>query len=41
LTENPPPSVPLSALYPQHRQVPPRLRVFIDWLVELFADPAG
>ncbi|KEA65325.1 Transcriptional regulator, LysR family [Marinobacterium lacunae] len=36
LVECAPPPIPLSVLYPQHRQMPPRLRVFIDWLVELF-----
>ncbi len=24
-------------LYPQNRQMPPRLRVFLNWLVEIFA----
>lgn len=31
-----PPPLPLTLLYPQHRQLPLRLRVFIDWLVMLF-----
>ncbi|GGB87101.1 hypothetical protein GCM10011352_11260 [Marinobacterium zhoushanense] len=31
-----PPPFPLSVLYPQQRQMPPRLRVFIAWLVEPF-----
>ena len=34
----PPPSLPMSVLYPPQRQMPARLRVFIDWLVELTAD---
>lgn len=34
-----PSPLPLAVLYPQHRQIPPRLRVFIDWLVELFKAP--
>lgn len=33
----PPPSLPMTVLYPQQRQMPARLRVFIDWLVELMA----
>ncbi|WP_339490765.1 LysR family transcriptional regulator [Pseudomonas sp. EL_65y_Pfl2_R95] len=33
-----PPTMPLTALYPQHRQLSRRVRVFVDWLVELFAD---
>lgn len=30
-----PPSMPVHVLYAQQRQMPARLRVFIDWLVEL------
>jgi DNA-binding transcriptional LysR family regulator len=26
-------------LYPQNRHLSPRVRVFIDWLAELFAEP--
>jgi DNA-binding transcriptional LysR family regulator len=37
LPAHPPPSLPMTILYPQQRQVPARLRVFIDWLVELTA----
>ncbi|MFC5524312.1 LysR family transcriptional regulator [Rhodanobacter ginsengisoli] len=33
----PPPSLPMTVLYPQQRQMPARLRVFVDWLVELTA----
>jgi LysR family transcriptional regulator for bpeEF and oprC len=33
----PPPPLPMTVLYPQQRQMPARLRVFIDWLVELTA----
>ncbi|MCJ8207898.1 LysR family transcriptional regulator [Pseudomonas sp. RGM2987] len=29
------PSWPISAVYPPHRQLSPRVRVFIDWLIEL------
>jgi len=32
-----PPRLPLTALYPPHRQLSTRVRVFIDWLVEVFA----
>lgn len=34
----PPPSLPMSVLYPPQRQMPARLRVFVDWLVELTRD---
>ncbi|MEJ2060682.1 MAG: LysR substrate-binding domain-containing protein [Gammaproteobacteria bacterium] len=30
------PDLPLSVLYPQRRQLPPRVRVFIDWLSSLY-----
>ena len=33
-----PPALPLALLYPHHRHLTPRLRAFIDWLVELFRD---
>jgi DNA-binding transcriptional LysR family regulator len=33
----PPPSLPMTVLYPPQRQMPARLRVFVDWLVELTA----
>ena len=36
LRATPPPPTPLSALYPQNRQVAPRLRVFLDWVSEVF-----
>lgn len=36
-----PPALPLSVLYPPNRQLSARVRVFIDWLVELFARPDG
>lgn len=29
--------LPMAVLYPHHRHLSPRLRVFIDWLVELFS----
>ena len=36
LPQHPPPGTPLSVLYPQNRQLSPRVRVFIDWAVEIF-----
>ncbi len=33
----PPPEMSASVLYPQNRQLSPRVRVFIDWLVNLFS----
>ncbi|RUL74932.1 LysR family transcriptional regulator [Dyella choica] len=35
LPSSPPPSLPVSVLYPPHRQMPARLRVFVDWLIEV------
>jgi DNA-binding transcriptional LysR family regulator len=32
------PKVPVLALYPQHNQQPPRVRLFIDWLAEIYRD---
>jgi DNA-binding transcriptional LysR family regulator len=41
----PPPSLPVSVLYPQHRQMSPRVRAFAEWLRErfaaAFAEPIG
>jgi DNA-binding transcriptional LysR family regulator len=37
LTETPPPSVPVSLLYPRNRQLSPRVRVFLDWAAREFA----
>lgn len=39
LGDAPPPGMPLTALYPPHRQLSRRVRVFVDWLVELCAQP--
>jgi len=39
LAKVPPPVMPLTALYPPHRQLSRRVRVFVDWLVELCAQP--
>lgn len=37
-----PPPLPMTVLYPHHRHLTPRLRVFIDWLVALFrAEPSA
>ena len=35
LPDLPPPSLPVHVLYAPQRQLPARLRVFVDWLVEL------
>ncbi|MBT2745272.1 MULTISPECIES: LysR family transcriptional regulator [unclassified Lysobacter] len=35
------PGVPVSVLYPQHRQLSPRVRVFVDWVAGVFADKFG
>ena len=37
LREHPPSPLPISVLYPKSRQLSPRVRVFIDWLVEVVA----
>ena len=36
LPEFRPPPLPLTVLYPQNRHLSPRVRVFVDWLGELF-----
>ncbi|MFJ4195703.1 LysR substrate-binding domain-containing protein [Pseudomonas sp. NPDC089534] len=33
----PPPPMPVSVLYPHNRHLSPRVRVFVDWLSEVFA----
>ncbi|WJR67806.1 LysR family transcriptional regulator [Neorhizobium sp. CSC1952] len=40
LSAFPPTRTPVSLLYPRNRQLSPRVRVFIDWLVRIFADNA-
>ena len=35
-----PPDLPMAFLYPHHRHLTPRLRVFIDWLAARFEPPA-
>lgn len=37
LPKNRPTPTPVVALYPQHRQLSPRVRAFVDWTTELFA----
>lgn len=37
LADYPPTRTPVSMLYPRSRQLSPRVRVFIDWLVKVFA----
>ncbi|VVP99115.1 HTH-type transcriptional regulator PgrR [Pseudomonas fluorescens] len=37
LTDTPPPPMPVSVLYPHNRHLSPRVRVFVDWLGEVFA----
>lgn len=36
-----PPPLPMTVLYPHHRHLTPRLRVFIDWLAALFQEGAA
>jgi DNA-binding transcriptional LysR family regulator len=40
LADFPPTPTPVSLLYPHNRQLSPRVRVFIDWLVREFNSPA-
>lgn len=35
------PGLPVSVMYPYHRQLSPRVRVFIDWVTELYAERFG
>jgi DNA-binding transcriptional LysR family regulator len=37
LADFPPTPTPLAALYPQNRHLAPRLRVFLNWVTEIFA----
>ena len=37
LPKYPPPPMPIAVMYPHHRQLAPRVRVFIDWVVERLA----
>jgi DNA-binding transcriptional LysR family regulator len=36
LPDNLPPPMPVSVLYPQNRHLSPRVRVFVEWLKEIF-----
>lgn len=38
LPDHPPAPTPLYALYPQNRQLAPRLRVFLDWVTAIYAE---
>ena len=40
IVETPPSPTPVSVFYPQNRHTSPRLRVFIDWVTEIFARAA-
>ncbi|EAA9177665.1 LysR family transcriptional regulator [Salmonella enterica] len=40
LTDFPPPPKPVSLLYPDRRYLAPKVRVFIDWLCEVFGPDA-
>jgi DNA-binding transcriptional LysR family regulator len=41
LADYPTPSAPVSVLYPRSRQLSPRVRLFIDWIVERFSSMRG
>ena len=41
LADWPPASTPISVLYPTNRQLSPRVRVFVDWLIETIAPQLG
>jgi DNA-binding transcriptional LysR family regulator len=41
LKRHPPPAMPASVLYPHHRQLSPRVRVFIDWVAQCLAAAPG
>jgi DNA-binding transcriptional LysR family regulator len=41
MADDPVPSAPVSVLYPRSRQLSPRVRLFIDWIVQQFAARAG
>ena len=41
LPDFPPTPTPVSLLYPPNRQLSPRVRVFIDWLVRAFDSCRG
>jgi DNA-binding transcriptional LysR family regulator len=37
LVSMPPPPMPVSVVYPHNRHMSPRVRVFVDWVAEVFA----
>ena len=41
LPDFPPSPTPVSLLYPPNRQLSPRVRVFIDWLIRMFGASRG
>ena len=41
LADWPSPGIPISALYPQHRQLPSRVRVFVDWVAGIYQERFG
>ena len=41
LPEHPVPAGPVAVLYPRSRQLSPRVRVFIDWIVQRFSPSIG
>lgn len=41
LADWPSPGLPISVLYPYHRQRSPRVKVFVDWVAELYAERFG
>lgn len=41
LPDTPPPSAPVSLVYPRSRQLSPRVRAFLDWAAQEFASRAG
>ena len=41
LAEYPSPPLSLSAMYPYHRQLSPRVRVFVDWIVDVYGRKFG
>ncbi len=41
MADHPVPSAPVSVLYPRSRQLSPRVRLFIDWIVQQFAASPG
>ena len=41
LPEYSPPTMPVSALYLHNRHLSPKVRVFVDWAVELFSECPG